>query len=61
MTDKTITRKIVAACEELLIPGAIRSLADQPVHYPLPVKYKGEIINQKFTNSLSSQPEAADN
>jgi len=45
VTDKTIIRKIVAACEELLVPGAIRSLADRPVHYPLPIKYKGEIIN----------------
>ena len=48
VTDKTIIRKIVAACEELLVPGAIRSLADRSVHYPLPIKYKGEIINDPY-------------
>jgi hypothetical protein len=48
VTDKTIIRKIMAACEELLIPGAIRSLADRPVHYPLPIKYKGKIINDPY-------------
>ncbi|OQA85323.1 MAG: Alpha-1,4-glucan:maltose-1-phosphate maltosyltransferase 2 [Lentisphaerae bacterium ADurb.Bin242] len=32
-----IAAGILDACGTLLIPGAIRSLADRPVHYPLPV------------------------
>ncbi|MFO7709759.1 MAG: amylo-alpha-1,6-glucosidase [Desulfobacterales bacterium] len=38
-------RKILAACEELLIPGAIRSLADRPVTHPLPVRFKEAQLN----------------
>jgi predicted glycogen debranching enzyme len=38
-------RMILAACEELLIPGAIRSLADRPVHLPLPVRFNGSLVN----------------
>ncbi len=48
VTDKTVIRKIVAACEELLIPGAIRSLADRPVHYPLEIVYNGDVINDPY-------------
>ncbi|MFH1885681.1 MAG: amylo-alpha-1,6-glucosidase [Pseudomonadota bacterium] len=36
---------ILAACEELLVPGAIRSLADRPVSRPLPVVRDGQLIN----------------
>jgi glycogen debranching enzyme len=38
-------RLILRACEELLVPGAIRSLADRPVHYPLPVHHNGALLN----------------
>ncbi|MDM8540338.1 amylo-alpha-1,6-glucosidase [Desulfococcaceae bacterium HSG9] len=43
--DRTLCRLILAACEELLIPGAIRSLADRPVRYPCPVSHNGHILN----------------
>ncbi|MDY6971222.1 MAG: amylo-alpha-1,6-glucosidase [Thermodesulfobacteriota bacterium] len=43
--DTSVCRKIVSACEELIIPGAIRSLADRDVSYPLPVIHHGETIN----------------
>jgi len=44
--DGDIAKKVLASCEELLIPGAIRSLADRPTHYPLAVKNAdGHTIN----------------
>lgn len=35
VTDPQLCRGILSACEELLVPGAIRSLADRPVEHPL--------------------------
>jgi starch synthase (maltosyl-transferring) len=43
--DRTICRKIVAVCEELLVPGAVRSLADRPVSRPMPIYHNGRTIN----------------
>jgi len=43
--DKALSRRILDACEELLVPGAIRSLADRPVRHPLPIVRNGEVIN----------------
>jgi predicted glycogen debranching enzyme len=37
--------RIVSACQALLVPGAIRSLADRPVKYPLPVHHGGRLLN----------------
>jgi predicted glycogen debranching enzyme len=45
IADTTTCRKIVTACQELLVPGAIRSLADRPVRYPLPIVHNGNVIN----------------
>ncbi len=45
VTGREIQRSILAACEQLIIPGAIRSLADQPVKYPLPVFHHGGLLN----------------
>jgi predicted glycogen debranching enzyme len=36
---------ILAACQELLVPGAIRSLADRPVRQPLKIVHQGKLIN----------------
>ena len=36
---------ILAACEQLLIPGAIRSLADEDTQYPLAVYHQGRLLN----------------
>jgi predicted glycogen debranching enzyme len=41
ITDTHICRHILAACETLLVPGAIRSLADQPVRYPIEIVHNG--------------------
>ncbi|MBN1932337.1 MAG: glycogen debranching enzyme N-terminal domain-containing protein [Desulfobacterales bacterium] len=45
VAEKRICRKIVATCEELLVPGAIRSLADRDVQYPLKIVHHGNVIN----------------
>ena len=43
--DKQIAREVLNACEGLLVPGGVRSLADQPVEHPLPVSRDGELLN----------------
>jgi len=43
--DKNLCEKIIIASEQLLIPGAIRSLADLPLGRPLPVFSDGELLN----------------
>ena len=45
VVDPEVCAGILAACEELLIPGAIRSLADRPVAPPLPIPYNGGLLN----------------
>jgi predicted glycogen debranching enzyme len=40
-----VCRHILAACEKLLIPGAIRSLADRPVKHEIKIVHQGKIIN----------------
>jgi predicted glycogen debranching enzyme len=45
VNDERICHDILAACEELLVPGAIRSLADRPVVHPIEIVHQGNIIN----------------
>jgi glycogen debranching enzyme len=45
VTDSNLCKNIIEACEQLLIPGAIRSLADRPVQYPCPVYNDGHLLN----------------
>jgi len=45
ITDKTLGKNILEACEQLLIPGAIRSLADRPVNHPAPIHQNGQLLN----------------
>ena len=45
ITDPAMACSILDACEELLAPGAIRSLADRPVSVPLEVRRDGELLN----------------
>ncbi|MBA3017170.1 MAG: glycogen debranching enzyme N-terminal domain-containing protein [Proteobacteria bacterium] len=45
VSDNMVCRNILSSCEELLVPGAIRSLADRPVSRPLPVMHNNKIIN----------------
>ena len=43
--DEMIASSVLAACEELLVPGAIRSLADREVAYPLAIIHNGQPVN----------------
>jgi predicted glycogen debranching enzyme len=43
--DGEIRRKVLDACAGLLVPGAIRSLADRPVSRPLEIVHHGKILN----------------
>jgi glycogen debranching enzyme len=43
--DAAICRRILTACEELLVPGAIRSLADRPVSHPIKIVHQDQILN----------------
>jgi len=43
--EEVIRRRVITACEELLVPGGIRSLADRPVRRPLPVVHQGRLLN----------------
>ena len=45
VSETTVCRKIMAACEELLVPGGIRSLADRQVQRPLAVYHAGTLLN----------------
>ena len=45
VTDPVLCAGIIEACTELLIPGAIRTLADRPVAFPLPVERLGQLLN----------------
>ena len=45
ITDRDIARKVIESSEELLVPGAIRSLADRPVTHELSVKRDGKLLN----------------
>jgi len=45
VTSEARCAAILCAGEELLVPGAIRSLADRPVAYELPVDWRGQRLN----------------
>ena len=45
LTEPAAAASVLAACEELLVPGAIRSLADRPVDHPLEIVHHGERVN----------------
>lgn len=45
VADKKILYPMLDACMELLVPGAIRSLADRPVKRPLPIYHDGQLLN----------------
>jgi predicted glycogen debranching enzyme len=45
VTDPRRAKMIVEACETLVVPGAIRSLADRPVQSPLAVYHENRLLN----------------
>ncbi|MFZ7124864.1 MAG: amylo-alpha-1,6-glucosidase [Desulfobacterales bacterium] len=46
--DTAIRRRIVHACEELVVPGGIRSLADRPLSRPLEIMHDGRTLVDPF-------------
>lgn len=45
LEDETLIRRVLTSCEELLVPGALRSLADRPVQLPLRIVHNGQELN----------------
>jgi starch synthase (maltosyl-transferring) len=45
VSDENICRRILESCKALLVPGAIRSLADRPVAHPIEIIHQGNMIN----------------
>jgi predicted glycogen debranching enzyme len=45
LVEGHLAREVVLACEELVIPGGIRSLADRAVTHPLPVRSGDRLLN----------------
>ena len=44
LTDTRRRQQIVTACQELLVPGGLRSLADRPVTRPLAIHKDGRLL-----------------
>ena len=45
VTDKAIGERVLETCTELLVPGAIRTLANRSVEYPQPVTLGNQLLN----------------
>ena len=45
VSDIAMQKQILASCQSLLIPGAIRSLADRETTYPVAVYHNGKLLN----------------
>lgn len=48
VTERAAGRDILAACSELLVPGAVRSLADRPVTHPLEIRRNQELLGDPY-------------
>ena len=48
VTNKAVCRRILASCEDLLVPGAIRTLADRPVRRPIEIVHNKNILNDPY-------------
>lgn len=46
--DRTIGKAVLDACQSLLVPGAMRSLADVPLNYPLEIIHNGAVIGNPY-------------
>ncbi len=47
--EHELREQILQACQKLLVPGGIRSLADQKVTYPLPVYQQERLLNDPLS------------
>lgn len=48
VSDQGVCRGIVDSCMELIVPGAIRSLADRPVRFPIEIIDNGKRLNDPY-------------
>jgi starch synthase (maltosyl-transferring) len=48
VSELKLCQGILSACEELLVPGAVRSLADRKVSRPLEIKHHGALLNDPY-------------
>ncbi|MFP4573852.1 MAG: amylo-alpha-1,6-glucosidase [Desulfobacterales bacterium] len=48
VSDTNICRSVLAACEQLLVPGAIRSLADRRVENPIEIRHDGKLLGDPY-------------
>jgi glycogen debranching enzyme len=46
--DPDLEIRILEACAELLVPGAIRSLSNRPLKDPLEITFHGELLNDPY-------------
>ena len=44
VVDRGCTRQMLEACQTLLVPGAIRSLADRPLKHPLEIRHNDRLL-----------------
>mgnify|MGYP005620720325 FL=1 len=44
----SMAQKCVETCQELLVPGAIRSLADRKLEYPIEIFYNNKLLKDPF-------------
>jgi glycogen debranching enzyme len=45
VSDAAVAAPVLLACQELIVPGAIRSLADRPINPELPIMHDGNLVN----------------
>ncbi len=48
VTEPSIARASLKACQTLLVPGAIRSLADRPLERPLNIVHNGQLLSDPY-------------
>ena len=48
ISDKNIAKSVLNACESLIVPGAIRSLADRAVGRPLYLNWNGYLLGDPY-------------
>jgi predicted glycogen debranching enzyme len=48
VSEPDIMEKIILHCGSLVVPGAIRSLADKPVKRPLEITYNGKVLSNPY-------------
>lgn len=48
ISDQNVSHSILERCAKLVVPGAIRSLADEPVIRPLHILFNGQLLNDPY-------------